>query len=247
MNIAETAASELNHHIAGVALIVIALLALAGMVPRLRFARYVWPALFIGLGLFLAAWSDAEIWPRGDLSWTWLIHHDSEALQHKTYALLLLGLGIAELIRARADRPAGWQRWTFPALALCGAALLTMHAHGGTSGLAPAPSSTVAMAAEVTQPMEHSHHHSSGGAMNAQSAPVPEHASMAMDHADHADHVMDASMLRVKREHLWMTIVGVALALFKFLSDQPRSRRFMHFAWPSAMVCLGVLLVLYRE
>jgi hypothetical protein len=245
MNLAETAASELNHHIAGVALIAIAMLAFAGRVPRLRFARYVWPALFIGLGLFLAAWSDAEIWPRGSLSWTWLIHHDSEALQHKAYALLLLALGVAELIRARVDQPAGWQRWTFPALALCGAALLTMHAHGGTSGLAPAPSSTVAMAAEVTQPMEHSHHHSASATMGTPAA--REHASMAMGPTDHVDHVMDASMLKVKREHLWMTIVGVALALFKFLSDQPRSRRFMHFAWPTAMVCLGVLLVLYRE
>lgn len=239
MDLAERAASELNHHIAGVALLAIALLVFAGMVPRLRFARYAWPVLFIGLGLFLAAWSDAEIWPRGSLSWSWLIHHDLEARQHKIYALLLVGLGIVELLRARGYLAGPWRRWAFPALAVCGAGLLTMHAHGGTSGLPQASSSGLAVAAEVNQPAAHSHHHDSH---MPSASPAPQTLP-----GPNESHVMDASMMRIQREHLWMTIVGLALIVFKFWADSPGSRRFMHAAWPTAMACLGLLLILYRE
>jgi hypothetical protein len=133
MYFAEKAASEFNHHVAGYALIAIAIIVIAGLLPRLRFARYVWPLLFIALGLFLVAWSDAEIWPRGTLSWTWLIRHDAEARQHKIYALIVIVLGVLELLRARGVLSRGWQRWSFPALAVSGALLLTMHAHVGTA------------------------------------------------------------------------------------------------------------------
>ena len=83
-------ASELNHHLAGYALIAIGALVIAGYSSeKLRPLQLVWPLLFVAAGLFLAAWSDAEIWPRGNLSWRFLIHHDPEARLHKIYALLL--------------------------------------------------------------------------------------------------------------------------------------------------------------
>jgi hypothetical protein len=244
MNLAEQAASEFNHHVAGLFLIAIAVLVLAGMVPRLRFARYTWPVLFIALGLFLAAWSDAEIWPRGTLSWSWLMQHDAEARQHKIYAALLLGIGIVELIRARGHLVGRWRRWAFPMLALCGAALLTMHAHGGTSGISKTPPATLAMAAEVPAADSHMHHHELHG--NAESHTSAVSGDVAAVSA-HGNHVMDASMIKVQREHLWMTVVGVALAFFKFLADSPSSRRLVQAAWPTAMACLGMLLVFYRE
>ncbi len=63
------APSEFNHHIAGWALIGVGALVLASFLsPNLRALRYVWPALFLLAGLFLALWSDGEIWPRGDPS-----------------------------------------------------------------------------------------------------------------------------------------------------------------------------------
>jgi len=58
-------ASELNHHLAGYALIAIGALVIAGYSEKLRPLQLVWPFLFVTAGLFLAAWSDAEIWPRG--------------------------------------------------------------------------------------------------------------------------------------------------------------------------------------
>ena len=245
MNLAEQAASEFNHHVAGLVLIAIAVLVLAGMAPRFRFAKYAWPLLFIALGLFLAAWSDAEIWPRGTLSWSWLIQHDAEARQHKIYAALLLGIGIVELLRARGYLMGRWRRWAFPMLALCGAALLTMHAHGGTSGISKTPPTTLAMAAEIPAAESHMHHHHEGPG-DAESHTSAAGGDVAAA-AAHGNHQMDASMIRIKREHLWMTVVGVALAFFKFLADSPSSRRLVQAAWPTAMACLGVLLVFYRE
>jgi len=90
-------ASELNHHLVGFALIAIGTLAIGGQSSRqFRFLQSVWPFLFVLAGLFLLAWSDKEIWPRGNLNWMWLVHHDAEARQHKIYAILLLAIGVIE-------------------------------------------------------------------------------------------------------------------------------------------------------
>jgi hypothetical protein len=59
---------------------------------------------------------------------------------------------------------------------------------------------------------------------------------------------MTSSMLHVKAEHLWFTLVGVAIALFKFIDDGSFWRkRFVPYLWPSGMLVLGVLLALYTE
>jgi hypothetical protein len=234
----EAQASELNHHLAGCILILMAVMAFHGEIYDSR-TRYLWPLLFIALGLFLAAWSDAEIWPRGPLSWSWLIDHDAEARQHKIYAILLISIGTIELFRARGRLAPFVHRWALPALAVCGAWLLTMHAHGGTSGL-PAgwtPSQPVALAASdatTTVPSHHDHEH-------MQHASVPSGPS-------HHEHVMSATMLKIQREHLWMTITGMIFAMSKLLADSGTSlSRYMRCVWPSAMALLGILLVLYRE
>jgi hypothetical protein len=101
-------------------------------------------------------------------------------------------------------------------------------------------------------------HHFSEHALDA---PAPEsgsmpmnHSQLAMDvspstvHSGHQHHLMTTSMLRVKREHMWFLIVGLAIALFKFLSDGEffHSRIVQHM-WPSCMVLLGFMLVFYRE
>jgi hypothetical protein len=56
------------------------------------------------------------------------------------------------------------------------------------------------------------------------------------------------SMLLVEREHFWFMIFGIGVALFKLVSDGKFwHRRFIPYVWPSGMVLLGVLLVLYHE
>jgi hypothetical protein len=61
-------------------------------------------------------------------------------------------------------------------------------------------------------------------------------------------HQMTPSMLLVEREHFWFMIVGLAVALFKLISDgEFWRRRFVPYVWPSGVVLLGILLVLYQE
>lgn len=274
------ASSEFNHHVAGYALIGVGLLVLAGLVsPRLRSLRFLWPFLFILAGLFLAAWSDAEIWPRGNLSWTWLLHHDTEARQHKIYAILLLAMGLVEYLRARGSLGRFWRVWSFPILAVIGAGLLLVHDHTGSSG-ARSPEAAAYLVNPALDPdgkprpanppddppanapaaMDSMHHdmdmdHS---AMALESAPM-DHSHMNMDASTaqtnpaapsqhgHSHH-MTPSMLLVEREHFWFMIVGLAVALFKFISDAGFfQRRFVAYLWPSTMIVLGIMLTLYHE
>jgi hypothetical protein len=74
--------------------------------------------------------------------------------------------------------------------------------------------------------------------------------SMSMSEMYSTGHVhhMTPSMRLVEREHFWFMMVGLGIAMFKFLSDLGlRNPRFMPYLWPSAIVLLGVLLTLYRE
>lgn len=264
------APSEFNHHIAGWAMIGVGVLALAGSLsPELRALRYIWPALFLLSGLFLALWSDAEIWPRGNLSWAWLMHHDPEAGQHKIYAFLLIAIGFVEYLRARGSRSRFWRIWACPILAITGAAFLLVHDHTAGGG---------ANSQDVRAYLVNPALNPDGNALRTHASdPMPgtdfsatdrNDSGMVIVHSgmDHSrmpmvsdsappdtpspghHHDMTPSMLMVEREHFWFMIVGFAVALFKLISDgEFWHRRFIPFAWPSGIVVLGILLVLYRE
>jgi len=265
--------SELNHHIAGWALIGVGLLQLASLCSsRSSVLRYVGPALFLLAGLFLAVWSDAEIWPRGNLNWFWLFQHDAEARQHKIYAFLLIAIGIVEYLSISGSL-SRWKTWAFPVLAVIGAFLLLVHDHTGGSGarspeaqaylVDPAldvdgevrPNAILASEA-ITQDHYRGVHDPAEEATNAHGL---ESDSMPMDHshmgsdnspltAVHHDHHMTTSMLLVKREHMWFMIVGLAIGLFKFLADgEFFQRRVVPYIWPGWMALLGVMLVFYKE
>jgi hypothetical protein len=263
--------SEFNHHVAGWALIGVGLLVLAGFaIPQLRSFRFVWPALFILAGLFLAFWSDAEMWPRGNLNWLWLLHHDAEARQHKIYALLLVAMGVVEYLRARGSLPRFWRTWAFPILAVIGAGMLLIHDHSHGSGVhSPEvkaylvnPALNVngeARPLEVAEAMPMNHDMAGMADMPGMEM---DHATMAsdMDHTAMASpasgsaeasphhHHMSPAMLLIEREHFWFMIVGLGIALFKFLADAEfLPARISAFVWPSGMVLLGILLVLYHE
>jgi hypothetical protein len=303
----DKAPSEFNHHLAGYALIAVGLFVLTGVaVPKLRSMQMVWPLVFVMAGIFLAVWSDAEIWPRGNLSWVWLLHHDAEARQHKVYAVLLVALGLLEYLRNRGLLGGLWRIGSFPILAALGASLLLFHDHGGSSGVRSPeaknylinpqldfdgkpwpvdstsdPHSVVSelqiQSFPTTKPMTamplpaippdsamsfHSMHPDGEAVEGTSTAVEQRHAGannspMSMDGdamsmpesavMDHHHH-MTPSMLIVQREHLWFMIVGLGIAVFKFLSDLDfRNRRFILYFWPSATIVLGVLLTLYRE
>src|SRR5262245_57720616 len=152
-----TVASERSHQIAGAALVTMAVLIIAGRSSqKLRFLLSLWPLVFVAMGLYLLAWSDPEIWPRGPFSWAWMIDHDPEARQHKLYGFLLLALGTVEFLGARGKLNLRWQTWSFPVLAAFGALLLTMHSHSSglpkgwhPSNVTPASATTETMVATL--------------------------------------------------------------------------------------------------
>jgi hypothetical protein len=257
------APSEFNHHVAGWALMGVGFLVLFSFLyPNPRALRYFWPALFLLMGLFLALWSDAEIWPRGNMNWTWLLQHDREAGQHKIYALLLIVIGVVEYLRASGSLNRFWRAWAFPILAIVGAASLLVHDHTAGSGatspearaylinpaVGPDGNSPTPPAPDPVPDMDHS-----GMPMDQSSM---DHSSMLLGNdptitntppPDH-HHQMTPSMLLVEREHFWFMIVGLAVALFKLISDgEFWRRRFVPYVWPSGVVLLGILLVLYQE
>jgi hypothetical protein len=260
----DKAASEMNHHVAGLILILIGTMVICGhRYKKLAFVQQLWPLLFIAAGAFLAVWSDAEIWPRGNLNWTWLLQHDAEARQHKIYAILLIAIGVIEYLRARARLSRKWAPWAFPVLAIFGGVFLFFHDHGGShdstgNGQAgsfhmnsPGPQSAarVAQSSAAIIGERDSNHHQHGAEAGK---PLPAHdmegheASTQL--AQHHSHSMTAAMLNIRREHMWFAVVGFCIALCKFLYDaSPLHKRVSPYLWANSMILLGVLLVMYTE
>ena len=269
----DKAASELNHHIAGIALIAIGIMVICGRkYDRLKFLQGVWPLLFIAAGLFLAAWSDDEIWPRGDRSWTWLIAHDVEARQHKIYAVLLVAIGLAEYLRAHGRLSKGWATWLFPCLAVFGGTFLFFHDHGSHSAVQPDFAAVSPVNACTTGDSDsnhsrtlahlrssgptHTHEHTHGlgadgppnasaviGGTELQQRP-PSPAAETNLH----NHARTGAMLRIERQHMWFAVLGFCIALFKYLDDrQFPVKGSAVYPWGHCIVALGVLLLLYTE
>ncbi len=130
----DRAFSEFNHHLAGGFLLVIGILAfLSRSTKRLRFLGKVWPFFFILPGIYLAFMSDPDVWPMGRQGLVEAFITNPEAAEHKTYAALLLALGILEFQRARGKLGGFLAAWSFPALAVFGAVLLVFHRHTVTT------------------------------------------------------------------------------------------------------------------
>jgi len=129
--LADKKESEFNHHLAGFFVILAGLFIFAKdtLFQGKFILRFAWPICFLLSGLFLLVFSDTELWPFGPQSWWYGLTHNPEDLQHKTFALILLALGIIEVQRARGILKSAWAAWVFPVLAACGFVLLLFHEH----------------------------------------------------------------------------------------------------------------------
>lgn len=129
--LADKRESEFNHHLAGFFVIVAGVFMLfqGEFEKRWSGTKYIWPASFLISGVFLLVWSDTELWPFGHKPWLVGLRTDPEVLQHKTYAVLLLALGIIEWLRTSGSLKALWSNWVFPAVAIGGSVLLLFHQH----------------------------------------------------------------------------------------------------------------------
>jgi putative copper resistance protein D len=126
-NAQDVAWSEYNHHVSGILVSSIGLLALLARSGRATWARH-WPLLFLLLAGFLLFRSDPEAWPIGSIGF-WDSLRDPEIVQHRVFAALLVGFTIFEW-RVRTGRTASRaQALVFPLLCAFGGGLLLTHSH----------------------------------------------------------------------------------------------------------------------
>ena len=256
--------SELNHHIAGIFLIAIGLSVIWSKQDRSRpWLRWLAPILFITAGLLLAAWSDSEIWPRGDLSWSWLLHHDAEARQHKLYALLLVVFGFVECVQSTPSLRKPWLNMVFPLLCVIGGTSLFLHHHSGMavgnangmdhSGhhVSAARDVNCQSASEISAVNPHEHHH---GAAEHGAAPATDPCASTLVQAGTSSiaqghsHALTGTGANIQRQHAWFAIVGFCVGLFKFLHDVGRPPiRAPYSLWANSVIVLGILLLIYVE
>jgi putative copper resistance protein D len=131
--LADRRGSELNHHLAGLFVIVAGVFVLFEAKSRSRWPalKYAWPASFLALGVFLLVWSDTELRPFAQRHWLDALENNREVLQHKIFALLLLLIGTIEWLRAKGRLKAAWSGWVFPMAGIVGSVLLLFHVHKG--------------------------------------------------------------------------------------------------------------------
>jgi putative copper resistance protein D len=131
--LADKLESEFNHHLAGFFVVLAGVFILAE--PRLSARwpkiRYAWPMCFLLAGIFVFIYSDTELWPFGPQSWLYGLREHAEVRQHKSFAVILLALGVIEFLRARGTLKAAWSAWVFPVLAVTGSIILLFHEHQG--------------------------------------------------------------------------------------------------------------------
>jgi putative copper resistance protein D len=123
----EYAWSEYNHHMAGLFVFLMGLLAVLERTARARWARH-WPLLFLGLAAFLFVRNDPRAWPLGPAGfWESMVLPD--VLQHRLVVAVIVALALFEwLVRIGRLRRPGW-RFVFPILCAVGGAILLTHSH----------------------------------------------------------------------------------------------------------------------
>jgi putative copper resistance protein D len=131
--VADKRESEFNHHLAGFFVVLAGIFILAEGRLRKRWPniRYAWPICFLLAGVFVLVFSDTELWPFGPQSWLYGLSHHAEVRQHKSFAIILIGLGVIEFLRTRGSLKAAWAGWVFPVLAIAGSIILLFHNHQG--------------------------------------------------------------------------------------------------------------------
>jgi copper resistance protein D len=123
----EAAWSEFGHHVSGLFVLAMGVLAMLERTGRAPWARH-WPLLLIGLACFVAWNMDPEGWQTGRIGfWEHLL--GLEVLQHRILLAFTAILGVAEW-RVRSGRhPESRWRYVFPFVCIGAGILLMSHAH----------------------------------------------------------------------------------------------------------------------
>jgi putative copper resistance protein D len=123
----DTAWSEFGHHVAGLFILAMGLLAILERTGRAPWARH-WPLLFVGLTAFVAWSLDPEGWQTGLVGfWQQLL--SAEVLEHRVFLALTALLGVAEWRVHSGRHPDSAWRYVFPLVCIISGSLLLSHAH----------------------------------------------------------------------------------------------------------------------
>jgi len=126
-NDADRAWSEFNHHISGMLVLLMGLLAILHATGRARWARH-WPLVFLGLALFMFVRNDPGSWPLGPEGF-WEGMLIATVLQHRIFVLLVVAFGIFEWMVRSGRMHSRRAALIFPLLCAVGGALLLTHSH----------------------------------------------------------------------------------------------------------------------
>ena len=126
-NDADRAWSEFNHHVSGMLVLTMGLLAILYASGRARWARH-WPLVFLGLAAFMAVRNDPGSWPLGPESfWDGMLV--ATVVQHRIFVLLVVAFGIFEWRVRRGRLRSRRAALVFPLLCAVGGGLLLTHSH----------------------------------------------------------------------------------------------------------------------
>lgn len=124
---ADRAWSEYNHHVSGLFVLLMGVLAILHLSGAARWARH-WPLVLLGLAAFMLIRNDPGAWPLGPEGF-WASMADPSVLQHRTFVLLTVVFALFEWMvrtgRLRSPRYA----LVFPLLCAVGGSLLLTHSH----------------------------------------------------------------------------------------------------------------------
>ncbi|HEY7038059.1 MAG TPA: CopD family protein [Methylomirabilota bacterium] len=124
---ADRAWSEFNHHVSGILVLVMGLLAILHASGQARWARH-WPLVFLALAAFMMVRSDPGSWPLGpEPFWEgWLV---ATVMQHRLFTILVVAFGVFEWMVRTGRMRSGRAALIFPLLCAVGGGLLLTHSH----------------------------------------------------------------------------------------------------------------------
>jgi putative copper resistance protein D len=124
---ADRAWSEYNHHINGLFVLLMGVLAVMHATGRAGWARH-WPLVFLGMAAFMLVRNDPGAWPIGPQGF-WESMAEPTVLQHRLFMLLVVLFGIFEWMVRTGRLRSSSAALVFPVLCAVGGGLLLTHSH----------------------------------------------------------------------------------------------------------------------
>jgi putative copper resistance protein D len=124
---ADRAWSEYNHHVSGLFVLTMGVLAVLHVFGGVRWARH-WPLVLLGLAAFMLVRNDPGAWPLGPQGF-WESMKEPSVLQHRLFVVLIVVFALFEWMVRTGRLVAPGFALFFPILCAVGGGLLLTHSH----------------------------------------------------------------------------------------------------------------------